>query len=423
MKKRDYLDGIFELAQEIKEIREGSPVDPSPSKVTPKESSPEGDSPETISPEPDSPEIDSAETYSAEGVSPETASPERVSGHRRAPDGHRDIRRNFVKVDAGVLDVAIGELGPFTGMVYLRLYRLSYGWRRNTCRATVQALAEACGMTDRTVRTAVSKLVADGYIERETDTRRNAGGNLYRVFLPSEIPALAAKCAKRLGRSAENASPEGVSPEIDSAELVSGTPENASPELVSGQSADAPLPAAQVSPENASPEGVSAIIDSTSTIDNNNIEELAVVLRSAGFVVDNARVAQWIAAGITEDRVRECIAYVRKQQNLRNPAGALITAIEDGWEIDEQTRRETAVARAVQSQRERDEREKEETARWLQEEKEHMGLEALSLLREQTREMCQKDPGYQAQPNRRMQDAYVEHHVNEILLMRRARRL
>lgn len=454
MAKRDYLDGLLEISEDIKKIRRGalerrsgegvSPAIASPEIASPEEVSPEGissesrspevvsperrspertspapPSPERVSPEGASPEYRSPEPRSPEASSPEIASPAAASSPRVVTDGPRDIRSNFIKVDLGVLDVALGELGPVTGIVYLRLYRLSYGWRVNTCRVTTQALADACGITDRTAQTAMNKLIAGGYIERELDFRKTAGGNLYRVFLPSEIAGLAEKCQRRISGSSAEFSPEGTSPETPSPEDNARTREFSSPELSAGDMSNALVAATSSSPEPSSPEESAGTIDNgTSTIENNNIDgdhPVVVLLREAGFDIRSETIARWIADGIPIERLRECISYV-KGRKWGNANGALIAAIQNGWSVSKKESKAETADRIAQVDFE--ERERLENEAWVKNRLAGMTPEERQAWEAKAAAECEHDRGYREVPPV-LRKHYVQAYLHLMLLAAR----
>jgi hypothetical protein len=67
--------------------------------------------------------------------------------------------------------------------VYIQLYRLSWGWGKNTCFISNPKLAERSGVPETSMRRAVKKLIGKGLIEK---TERRFGGAEqgieYRVF-------------------------------------------------------------------------------------------------------------------------------------------------------------------------------------------------------------------------------------------------
>ena len=106
-----------------------------------------------------------------------------------------DIKSNFIKVDMNIFDTLLPTLDASAQAVYMRLYRLSWGFRECACEVTVGSLSKACNMSVRTVQRAIDRLVELRYIEHRI--QKSPGlGNLYRVHLPHEIPELREKIAR-----------------------------------------------------------------------------------------------------------------------------------------------------------------------------------------------------------------------------------
>jgi len=108
------------------------------------------------------------------------------------PEGKVDIRSNYHKFDNDISDVLARHQTPTEQVIYHRLYRLSYGYKRNTCRVGMGALAKACniGSSSKTVKRAIEGLLAKGHIAVVEDHQNNKKGAIYRVFLPREIPGI-----------------------------------------------------------------------------------------------------------------------------------------------------------------------------------------------------------------------------------------
>lgn len=140
--------------------------------------------------EPESPESLPAE--SPRPPSEETAPPKKKSIPLRTDV---KIARNFFATPNEVIDVIAPLQTPAEECVYRRLFRWSYGWQRNHCRASIPLLLSTSKMKSRnTVRKALRGLVDKGHIaEYIDDTGRidiNNNGTLYIVCLPEEIDGL-----------------------------------------------------------------------------------------------------------------------------------------------------------------------------------------------------------------------------------------
>lgn len=140
--------------------------------------------------EPESPE--SLPEESPRLPSEEVAPPEKKSIPLRTDV---KIARNFFATPNEVIDVMAPLQTPAEECVYRRLFRWSYGWQRNHCRASIPLLLSTSKMKSRnTVRKALRGLVDKGHIaEYIDDTGRidiNNNGTLYIVCLPEEIDGL-----------------------------------------------------------------------------------------------------------------------------------------------------------------------------------------------------------------------------------------
>lgn len=99
-----------------------------------------------------------------------------------------EIESNFTKVDNDILDKAIMSLTASEFIAYLKLYRLSYGFRNNTCRIGRGRLSKICNLkSDKTVQVALTGLEQKGYIKAVEGKENNPRGTLYRIFLPQEV--------------------------------------------------------------------------------------------------------------------------------------------------------------------------------------------------------------------------------------------
>jgi DNA-binding Lrp family transcriptional regulator len=98
-----------------------------------------------------------------------------------------DEHRGATSVPHTVLDGLLPLLHPHEQLVYLRLYRLTAGFRRDTCKVGYPALARACSISRAAAIRAVEKLERRGLVERIGAVSRGANaerGNRYRVRLP-----------------------------------------------------------------------------------------------------------------------------------------------------------------------------------------------------------------------------------------------
>lgn len=92
-----------------------------------------------------------------------------VKGHTQLPHRYTDHLPRWLSADEQA--------------VYVQLYRLSWGWGKDTCFISNPKLAERSGVPETSMRRAVKKLIGKGLIEK---TDRKFGGSEqgieYRVF-------------------------------------------------------------------------------------------------------------------------------------------------------------------------------------------------------------------------------------------------
>ncbi len=103
----------------------------------------------------------------------------------------------YWEVPHTVTDALWKILDPYQTKVYMRLLRLTRGFRRETCRVGQNTLAESCGISKRKVEYVLPQLEAMGLIERVEVTFGADKGTTYRVFVPGETIAQRATVASR----------------------------------------------------------------------------------------------------------------------------------------------------------------------------------------------------------------------------------
>lgn len=117
-----------------------------------------------------------------------------VKGHTQLPHRYTDHLPRWLSADEQA--------------VYVQLYRLSWGWGKDTCFISNPKLAERSGVPETSMRRAVKKLIGKGLIEK---TDRKFGGAEqgieYRVF---SLDRLAGK-----DRASSTNSPSNMTPNKD----------------------------------------------------------------------------------------------------------------------------------------------------------------------------------------------------------------
>ena len=111
-----------------------------------------------------------------------------------------DIKSNYHKFDNDVSDILASYQTPIEQVIYHRLYRLSYGYSKNTCQVGMGALAKACNISssEKTVRKAINGLIEKGHIAIVDEHNNSKLGTKYRIFLPREINGIESpNCSKK----------------------------------------------------------------------------------------------------------------------------------------------------------------------------------------------------------------------------------
>ena len=91
-----------------------------------------------------------------------------------------------LRVPNTILDSLLPTLEPAAALLYLRLYRLSYGYRNETCLVGLQKLATATNTSERTVQRAIECLEQRGLVSREG---ASLGGRTKGIQFRVRVPA------------------------------------------------------------------------------------------------------------------------------------------------------------------------------------------------------------------------------------------
>ena len=98
---------------------------------------------------------------------------------------------NFFKMDADVYDVLAKFQTPFERVIYLYLYRQSYGYNRQTCFTGLKAIIEWSQLSKNVVRRVLDSLEKKQHIKRIGRlNEKDIKGTSYKIYLPCEIPGL-----------------------------------------------------------------------------------------------------------------------------------------------------------------------------------------------------------------------------------------
>lgn len=97
-----------------------------------------------------------------------------------------DDQKGETNIPNLILDRLPEILEPSAFLLYLRLYRLSYGFHKTTCTVGLKKLANSLNMGVRTIERSIKKLEIIGLIEKQgTNFGKGLKGNHYLVNLPN----------------------------------------------------------------------------------------------------------------------------------------------------------------------------------------------------------------------------------------------
>lgn len=113
------------------------------------------------------------------------------SSHTANWDHNLDIKTNYFKMDVDVYDILAKFQTPFEMIVYLYLYRHSYGFNRQTCFTGLKPIIEWSQLSKNVVRRVLDNLETKQHIKRVGRVNeKDIKGTSYRVYLPCEIEGL-----------------------------------------------------------------------------------------------------------------------------------------------------------------------------------------------------------------------------------------
>lgn len=98
-----------------------------------------------------------------------------------------DLSKGFIAIPTYLLDELAKTLTPTEWTLYLRLFRLSYGWHKDTCIVGLEALVEATNISRTILREALKSLQNRKLIQViETINSKEIKGTKYRIYTLSE---------------------------------------------------------------------------------------------------------------------------------------------------------------------------------------------------------------------------------------------
>lgn len=104
-------------------------------------------------------------------------------------DAVGDLHTGHVKLFTVITDTLLPQLSAFEQIVYVHLYRLSWGYRKPTCKIGLPRLAERCGIKQTALRETLNKLESKGLIQRVAHEfgKNREQGTVYRLSLPDSL--------------------------------------------------------------------------------------------------------------------------------------------------------------------------------------------------------------------------------------------
>lgn len=87
-----------------------------------------------------------------------------------------------------IIDSLLPILDPIDSLVYLRLYRLSYGYNTDTCVVGLHKLSKGVNSSERTIQRSIDRLEKLGLIAKlGANFGGKLKGNSYKIYLPNTI--------------------------------------------------------------------------------------------------------------------------------------------------------------------------------------------------------------------------------------------
>lgn len=94
------------------------------------------------------------------------------------------VTNGYTKVPNLVLDSYAQILSMPAYIIYLRLFRLSHGFRQKHCRVSLRTLERSCGLVQKTVVRGLQNLLDEGFIEI-SDPGNVTKATEYRILVPA----------------------------------------------------------------------------------------------------------------------------------------------------------------------------------------------------------------------------------------------
>ncbi len=123
----------------------------------------------------------------------------------------------WLGIPIDVLDKELRKLAPTDQVVLIRLYRLTWGYKKDTCEVGYETLAKACRISRKQAQISTARLEAAKYIKRLQG--KLGGASRYKMLLP---PAIARASTVARNTIVESAT---IKENIKDKELIDASPE------------------------------------------------------------------------------------------------------------------------------------------------------------------------------------------------------
>ncbi len=117
----------------------------------------------------------------------------RAADAQRSTPAQQTTVAGFTRVPHELLDRILPTLDTYDQSLLIRLYRLTRGFNKDTCRVSVPTLSKACNISERQIRKSIIKLEGRGFIQRIGQDFGNKDlalrGTTFKIFLSDAAPA------------------------------------------------------------------------------------------------------------------------------------------------------------------------------------------------------------------------------------------
>lgn len=265
-------------------------------------------------------------------------------------------RGNYTVIDNHILDYVMKKLKPNQFVVYLYLYRKTYGWNNDTNEVSISSstLQEELGMSHVTIGKHISVLEKEGLVQITKEKNRNRS-RTYKVILPSQIDDYLPK--ESLGK---NYLPKGFNNITEKNFRL--TPKESLGKKSLGKESQ---PLKQQDPSESNLASKNNIIKNN--IKNNN---KAMLLFSSNTVNLPEPIIYNLVERTNYKNIERWLRFIEdKKDEIDNPSGFFRCAIEQDWEIPPKWKdsyeRKKEMEKQAKEEEERIAQEKAEWESWL----------------------------------------------------------